>query len=712
MITTFEGMHVPSRILLFALSILCSSLLFAQSKPLQQSKNGWYLSPHGTIRILVLFVEIDYDVTPAKDPQPESHPTWTKGELPSWANDLFDPQELPQQKAEVSRYYEDISFGQYTVLGDYLDEVITLKESEFPGVHQGHSVGKFAVQQANERSTFKTHSGLGIADFDLWKDGGKQGLPKEQGADDPHSFDHIMVITRNSPLRHGTGSTDGGSPGKLFGFESDTQSRFGGMYGLPFEILKHEFNHLLIGGNNFHSGGGNAAPFESNFMNLQGGWSMMGAAGSSLLTCSAWDRDRMGWLPEGAINRIRANDSEGREVNSDLEPLNGDTGIFVLRDFVRTGDAIRIRMPFIPDGLVQQWLWIENHQGRPLNGSPTDKFHWEDSGDCIASIQPGLFMTMQMDREEREGNDIYGGRADYLRPVLATGFNDLRLRGDTIPKSCLFLNPTIPFYLEESGANPFTGNHEQELISIDKKAKGRLEHGDHWVPGTRMVAGKPDVDQVFTGRPDHAFRMNGVRKLGMCTNPSSANMLTLISNNAKEIFKRDAPNVRTTYLNGIRVELLAMSPNGEATVHVGINDTRMDSDQRWCSDSIVLPPMHGTDGHSLTISRGTKLLVDRSHTPTRMSEPDSSKGGPWFSDPTVLTVLEGASVLVEERGKLQLKNGATLHLLPGSELVLEKKAKLIVEPGSRIVLHSSAIVNAKQCALKKLRKNGRLIDAP
>jgi len=125
-------MHVRSRILLFALSLLCSALLLAQEKPLQQSKNGWYLSPHGTIRILVIFVEIHYDVKPEKDPQPEGHPTWAKGELPSWADNLFDPHELPQQKAMVSRYFEDISFGQYTVLGDYLDEVITLRKANSP----------------------------------------------------------------------------------------------------------------------------------------------------------------------------------------------------------------------------------------------------------------------------------------------------------------------------------------------------------------------------------------------------------------------------------------------------------------------------------------------------------------------------------------------------------------------------------------------------
>ena len=81
-----------------------------------------------------------------------------------------------------------------------------------------------------------------------------------------------MVITRNSGLPHGTGSTDGGSPGKLFGYGADTQSRFGGNNALPFEILKHEFNHLLIGGNNFHSGGGNASQFESYQRLVRMGW--------------------------------------------------------------------------------------------------------------------------------------------------------------------------------------------------------------------------------------------------------------------------------------------------------------------------------------------------------------------------------------------------------------------------------------------------------
>lgn len=677
---------------------------------MQRSENGWYLSPHGKIRILVLFVEVDFDVSPDKDPQPNGADHWPKGQLPKWKDRVFDPFELPVQQADVSRYYQDISLGRYTVLGDYIDTIITLRESEYPGVHQGHTIGSLAVKEANERGTLRTRHGLSVADFDLWRDKGKAGLPKTVGSDEPHSYDHVMAIIRNSSLRHGTGSTDGGSPGELYGYNSDTQSRFGGGNDLPFEILKHEFNHLLIGGNNFHSGGGNAAQFESTFMPLQGGWSMMGASGSSLLTCSAWDRDRMGWKPDGAMHRIRARDLQGTEINGDLDPWAGDTGRFVIRDMVPTGDALRIRMPFIPEDRVQQWLWIENHQGYARNGSPTDRFHWEAVNSCVARMEPGLFMTMQVGRELREGPEIFNGPADYLRPVPANGNFDLYLRGDTMRNSCPFGGTSLFFVRDPNLANPLTGSHEQELPVYDRDGDGIIKRNEHWVPGVRTEAGKPDVDMVLSGKPDHAFRMNGVRILGMCTNPSSANMLTLISTGVRELYDRKAPNVRVIQLNGLRVELMDMYPNGDALVHVGINDTRMESDQRWCADSIVLPPLRGKDGHSLTIASGARLVLDRSRTPTRMNDPDSVKSEVWFSDPTVFVVSEGASMKVDNGAALELTERSALHLRPGSTLHIERKAHLRIKEGSRIVMHPGSDLQARRRVTRKLQKKKLLVS--
>jgi hypothetical protein len=204
--------------------------------------------------------------------------------------------------------------------------------------------------------------------------------------------------------------------------------------------------------------------------------------------------------------------------------------------------------------------------------------------------------------------------------------------------------------------------------------------------------------------------MGGVQRIDMCTNPSTANMMTLVSTGNRDVHKRKGPNVRTVILNGISIELVDMRPNGDALVHIRTDGTRMRTDQRWCADSIVLPALRGADGHSLTIAAGRHLLLDRSRTPTRIDAPDTGRGGPWFSDPTRFTVSPGASILVEDGGTLELVRGSVVHLLPGSRSTFGRKAHLKVEPGARVVVHPGATLQGKQRMLRKLRKQGRLVD--
>ena len=684
--------------------------LYAQvgTPAVPHSHHGWKLTTHGTIRVLLVFVEVAYE-DPAKGGPAGGNAEWPSGQLPVWKDEVFDPFPLPMPRGEVTRYYHDISLGRFQVLGDYIDTIITIHESEVGPHRNGHATGSMAAKAMNlHRSELRTKHGFSVADFDLWKRSAGEGMPKEPGPDDPHRFDHVMFISRNGALHPNTGSTDGSSPGRIYGYESDSQSRFGSGGGLPFEILKHEFNHLLLGGNNFHSGGGNAAGFKSFLNCVQGGWSMMGAASSSLLTCTAWDRDRLGWVPEGAQHRIRARDPGGREVDGDLDPMAGDTGVFILRDMVTTGDALRIRMPFIAEGRYPQWLWVENHQGHQRNGSPTDRFHWEWSDRCIAPIEPGLFMVMQIEREQKEGIGVYEGNADYLRPIPANGSWDFRLRGDTIRKACPFNGASIPFHMDDAAANPLTGNHEQELPVFDRNGDGLVQRGEHWVPGTRVRNGREEAQGVFFGRPEHAFRMNGKRKLGMGTNPSSANILTLVATGTRPSFGRDAPNVRTIHLNGISVELLAMNEKGDATVRVRNDDTLIDEDVRWCADTIVLSPLRGRDGNSLTLSPRCTLLLDRSGTPTRTHAPDPVNGEIWFSGVTRLFVEPGAHILVDERATLELERGSELYLRPGSHLRFGRKARLKIHDGSHILVHDMDQLKGAAKTFRKHRKAGRI----
>ena len=65
---------------------------------------------------------------------------------------------------------------------------------------------------------------------------------------------------------------------------------------------------------------------------------------------------------------------------------------------------------------------------------------------------------------------------------------------------------------------------------------------------------------------------------------------------------------------------------------------------------------------------------------------------------------------LERKAKLQLLNSSVMHLMPGAVLDLDSKAKLDIQPGSSIVLHGNASIKAKARVLRKLRRQGRIVD--
>ncbi|MFN3874308.1 MAG: hypothetical protein ACK4L7_00145 [Flavobacteriales bacterium] len=672
------------------------------------SSNGCYLSPHGTIRVLVLFCELEYDKTPSRDPQPDGAEHWPKGRLPKWADDLFDPHPAAACLGRITRYYRDMSMGRFTVLGDYIDTILTIRESEHPTLGNAHGIGALAVKEANELGALRTRHRLGPADFDMWKRGGQPGMPKQRGPDSPHSYDHVMVIARNSGLTHNQGSTDPGSPGKLFGFESDSQSRFGGMWSMPFEILQHEFNHLLFGGNNFHAGGGNANIFTRYFTCMQGGWSMMGGSNSSLLTCNAWDRRRLGWTLPGSPFAIPARDAHGAAVNGDLDPLEGDTGVFVLRDFITTGDALRIRLPYLGEKEYPQWLWLENHQTAARNGVPSDRFHYEAEMPCVKAAVPGIYAYVQVDRERMHGRDIQGGHADYLRAVPASGFHDYALRGDTVQFQCLWPGPTAPLVQRRALANPLSGASELEITLFDT-GKEELKGV---VPRIIIADGNYEDASHFFGHARQAFVPGKHPGLGLGTNPPLANMLTFTHTQGRPLHPSDGPDNRTVHLADIAVELLEQRADGAIAVRVARNRTRVSGAVRFCADSIVLHPPLNRALPALHAQPGAAIRIDRGRTPTRWDRPEKAGGKRWFSAPTRLTLLEGARIAIDARAKLTLENGSVLHALPGSRIELHRKARLQASGDSRIVLHGDARIDGTGRQLRRLERSGRMLRVP
>lgn len=698
------------RWLVLLLSVLGHHWALAQPDTVNvpHSTNGWYLTAHGTIRVLVIFCELDYDLTPSRDPQPNGADHWPKGRLPLWADELFDPQPAAAYLGRITRYYHDMSLGRYTMLGDYIDTVFTIRESEHPTLGNVHSIGSLAVKEANKMGALRTKHSLGIADFDRWKRGGQPGKPKRAGPDSPHSYDHVMVITRNSGLTHNQGSVDPGSPGKLFGYESDSQSRFGGMYGMPFEILQHEYNHMLFGGNNFHSGGGNANIFTRYFLCMQGGWSMMGGSNSALLTGNAWDRRRLGWTAPDSPYPIAARDAKGRTVNADLDPLMGDTGTFILRDFMSTGDALRVKLPHLSSTEYPQFLWLENHQTATRNGKLSDAFHYEHVDPCVKGAVPGIYAFVQVDREKMSGTDIFGGQSDYFRAVPASGFHDYLLRGDTIRYECLWPGPTAPLVQRKSHSNALTGGSELEIVLFDTdqdQLKG--------IPPRIIVDNGAFQDaSFFFGNARQAFVPGIHAGLGLGTNPAMANMLTWTNTQGRPLHKSAGPDNRTVHLTDIAIDLLEQRSDGGIAVRVARNRVRIAGEARFCADSIVLHRPQDRELPALHAARGATIRIDRSITPTRAEKPERAGGKRWWSTATRFVLIDGARMRFDEKATLSLENGSVLHVLAGSSIDLHRRARIKLDPDSRIVLHGDALVRGTRKQLRKLDRSGRMQHMP
>lgn len=309
------------------------------------SWNGWYLPTSNTLRILVILAEVQG----AAD-----SPDWPAHSLPVWVNNpdpninLFD-HAVPSGTATglLTRYFQDASSGQFNVIADYLLAPGNGGIFEVPSASISSTI---TVVNASLSAINTGHGYTSVTDFDKYTAypaaNTGPGLPKPNIADG--RYDHVMFIWRTGGANNNTGSANHGSPGTILGYSANTYSQFSSHNGIPIDIMRHEFSHLLYGGNNFHTGGGGWSYGTEYFITLGNGWSNMGLYNGSLNSWNAWDRQRMGWKTIGSTFEITArNASNTAFKNGDLDAsVPGDADTYVLRDFVSTGDALRIKLPF------------------------------------------------------------------------------------------------------------------------------------------------------------------------------------------------------------------------------------------------------------------------------------------------------------------------------------------------------------------------------
>ena len=677
-----------------------------------ESRNGYNAPTFGTIRVLLIFAEVLWN-NPANDPYLLGTQDWPVGQLPVWKDDVFDPFYLGSNTVgEVTRFFQLASSENLKVLGDYLitptNGIFQVTESNF-GMN-----GVIDAVNTIMGGNFITAHGLAASDFDSFQlNSNDAGLSKSNSGD--LKYDVAMVIYRNGPYNYpgGNGRTYwfNSSTASLLGHEFNNYIQMGAFHDqIPIACARHEFSHLLFGDNSFHTAGEIATNYEDYWVSRPNGWGILGLYGQSLMMWNGWDRMRMGWNASGStFNPAARNLTNSVYVNGDLDPSNlTQAGIYYLRDFATSGDALRIKLPYTdPANEYPEFLWLESHGTYSKNGVKFDRFQHEPAS-CIYGAVPGLYVQMQIDREKTIGSvsDVFNsGFSLYTRPLTAEGSYDRIYENINIPLNCIGPASVHPFRLDPEFQNPLTGCGDQEYPGYNLNPNDNiLTQLDVYENSIELINGNYVNALHGVGHSRCAFTLFGNNKLGIGTNPSTATANNVVGTNFPT---SPSKNINKIYLNGVSVKILTQYPNGDAIIEVKFDDVDIENNIRWCAPSIILNPIPTPTGILLNIKTGKQVKLDQGKTATRMDNPVIINGEKLFTSPTYLQVLPTAWINLETGSSFIVDNNSTLALSPTSRIDIANGAQLIVKNGGLLELKGCTI-NVANGGSIKIEDSGKL----
>ena len=685
--------------LFFLLNLLLAGTVLSQGAPgtpPMKSEHGWHIAPYGQLHVLVVFAEMNFDSTYGNlDPcKPKGSWKWPAGRLPAWKKDLFSGKK--NGDALMTQYFRQASFGNFTVTGDYLDTLITVNISDVRN-HRNRVVTQEAfannwykrrvLAQVNAIEEPEFGFGSKLSDFDRWTfaGGGQPKIEEKNG-----KIDLIMLIWRNihvANLGDHSGFVSPGNFGTVFGASTDMYSIFRTSNFRPDVICRHEFSHMLYGGNNFHTANGGVG--SRMFIPTVGGYSNMSASDSYSKTWNAWDRERLGWKNPKNDYLLQAICAEtGKPFETNLEygqELCGD-GTFILRDFIDHGDVIKIKLPYLPDGKRNQYLWLENHQIR------------EGNYDHPKREAPGLYTYITVGKDTREGKGVFGDNNNYLWPIAAEGNYDFILGGEK--KQHLIL--------DSRRSNPFTGYNYLMRIVTDKDGDGQIRvtndirpKTEYTLPNKLIVNGREMPESYFTYQTYPIFGTRGIpyradtawSKMGISHNPAAVPVLT--HSGARSVPQRDN---RRIYLNGLSIEVLEQRRNGDMVVKIRWDDHDIVKPVRWCGDIL--------SQEKINVRSGSSITLDQGYTVQEVRFVQELKGEKVFAKPTVMELAAGSELILNEFSQLWVKEGSSLIIRKGAKVVIAKNAGIEIDNGAYLYVEEGAEIEYQHRKSKIVRKDG------
>lgn len=430
----------------------------------------------------------------------------------------------------------------------------------------------------------------------------------------------------------------------------------------------------------------------------QVGWGMMslgfGAFGSAL----GWERWYLDWI-----------DLESNGVNSDIEdegdlPTNGE---FILRDFITTGDVIRIK---IPNGTGKnQYLWLENHIGTSI----FDDRGWTNDGcsNPLPSSPEGLVAYIESINDDKGVQDIIVIGANAIKYIHPNGNSDYSFGSSSSPCN---LWGNLIYDLTEGQENPISGQNRAELIRSDLNNNNEIYVHEHY------NSTSPKNEQHWVTKRDGNYTYDFIgyeinfeigQKLGMATNPALTN---------RPIYDKSNNQLSPFYLNGISVSILQEYSNGNIKIKVEYNDVDIEDDIRWAG-TIYLPDITGNSNADVNILTGNTLLIDKSQTANRHTKVNGEFINPteFYCQDNSLFKLNSSSTLIidnessfvlESGSELEVNDGAVVYIKAGAEFEVRNGATVTVKGDGKIIVECNGVFCVQSGASINLQDENSFIN--
>jgi hypothetical protein len=663
------------------------------------------MSPTGTLRALNIFINIIYDQTPGDDPLAgASTPLWMPGEINSINNNPpvyldefmdneFDPYHIT---GSFTRRFAEASFNRLIVLGDFT--VVNIAQSR---ITPGNPGGRFeytrlveeAIKLINENGGLHAiHHHDSIADYDgMFISPSRRFIIKDRNYN--NKIDLAQFFIRNCTQKHGSLDNGGHTGfsitvpilinGIRYYFDMGTCQGAIGNRDLahpssqPTEI--HELAHNILGmSNSAHMGGGGPVNV-GDLVTLEfnsGGYSLIGSAGSSMISCNGFERWRLDYRgPTNGSFPIAAGN-----INSDINKEDGPK-TFYLRDFITYGDAIRIRLPYVDDGALNQYIWLENHQVHHNDREDYPAFWTED---CKDDGLQGIYAYYQVGKDILESNsidDLMPAFTDHLIPVSAEGNWDIQLDS---AKGNACISGTHTYIQDYFQPNPLSGYNDLKNHYFNSIPRNTINwKKDRYEFIIKLQNGSLSNKLSNMGDNQDPFTGNGIMDIG--SNPAPFNLITYHHRRNAEgtIIKSSRIDNRKIHLTGLKI-VMQDQHDGRYKVDISWDSYDVSNSVRWTGDIVLHERVN-------LLSKDT-ITLDRNYTPNTHIR-NTVTG--VFSGPSYFTCLNNSSLVLQPGSGFICKNLGSLVFEPGSYCEINDGAAITIKAGCTLLVKSGASLVVK-----------------